>query len=338
MEDRLFRLPMTHTRYPHFGLLAVATGLLAFWPVAPLAAQGAINPIVAPHAADLARAGEREAAKNYLGQYLARSSDDPKAWLQLGKLYLQDAREWHLRGHIGDPDAGILLDFAATSLDQTIRLQEDSGAVLRGYAEAGRDLLMIEALGWEGARTARERAALELPPLLVELGRNLIASCPTGGVLLTGDPLETLSVWFATLEQGIRPDILPLLPSLWATDAVYRGQMARSLGVDSSVVIQRALGLVASRRPICLAPLADAAAMPEGVRTPVRLMLVTGVAVAPGNEHLSFAAFLAGDRGGRSVWVPEVLRIYQVAAQSNPLLCQSLFAQLGDRPVGACGR
>ena len=326
---------MTLSRHLLLGLVA---GPLAFWPAAPLAAQGAINPIVAPHAADLARAGEREAAKTYLGQYLARSSDDPKAWLQLGKFYLTDAREWHLRGHAGEPDASILLDFAATSLDQTIRLQEDSGAVLRGYAEAGRDLLLIEALGWEGARAARDRAALELPPLVVELGRNLIASCPTGGVLLTGDALETLAVWFATLEQGRRPDLLPLLPSLWATDATYRGQMARSLGVDSSVVIQRALGLVAARRPICLAPLADAAAMPEGVRTPVRLVLVTGRATPSSDEHLTFGAFLAGDRSGRSVWIHEVLRIYQVAAQSNPLLCQSLFAQMGDRPVGACGR
>src|SRR5262249_50186143 len=110
---------MTRTRHPILGLWAVASGLLAAWPAGPLPAQGAINPIVAPHAADLARAGERDAAKNYLGQYLSRSTDDPKAWLQLGKLYLDDAREWHLRGHVGDPDAAILLDFAATSLDQT---------------------------------------------------------------------------------------------------------------------------------------------------------------------------------------------------------------------------
>src|SRR5882672_10394135 len=109
MDDRFFPPPMTLSRTPsRLGLLAVAAGLLAHWPTGPLAAQGAINPIVAPHAADLARAGEREAAKSYLGVYLARSSDDPKAWLQLGKLYLTDAREWHLRGHIGEPDASLL--------------------------------------------------------------------------------------------------------------------------------------------------------------------------------------------------------------------------------------
>ena len=329
---------MTPLRPPRLGLLALGLGLLAHLPAGPLAAQGAINPTVAPHAADLARAGERVAAKNYLGQYLARSSDDPKAWLQLGKLYLTDARDWHLRGHVGDPDASIFLDFAATSLDQTIRLREDSGAVLRGYAQAGRDLLLVEDLGWEGARAARERGMVELPPVVIELGLNLIASCPANGVLLTGDPLETLAVWYATQELGLRADLLPLLPSLWATDARYRGQMSRSLGVDSAVAIQRALGLVAPRRAVCLAPLADAAAMPDGPRTAVRLVIVTGAAVPPADQHLAFGDFIAADRAGRSVWVPEILRIYQVASQSNPLLCRSLFAQLGDRPVGACGR
>ncbi|HET7042981.1 MAG TPA: hypothetical protein VFI13_13265 [Gemmatimonadales bacterium] len=326
---------MTLARALRFGLLA---GPLAFWPLGRLTAQGAINPVVAPHAADLARAGERGAAKTYLGQYLSRSSDDAKAWLQLGKLYLDDAREWHLRGHVGDPDAAILLDFAATSFDQTIRLREDSGTVLRGFAQSGRDLLTLEALGWDGLRTARESGAVVLPAPIVEFGLNLVASCPSGGVLLTGDPLETLAVWYAELELGRRPDLLPLEPSLYATDARYRAQMARALGVDTALVVQRALALVATHRPVCLAPMADAAAMPDGSRTPVRLVLVSGPAAAPADLHLAFTDFIAAERAGHSIWVPELLRIYQVASRQNPLLCQSLFAQLGDRPVGACGR
>ncbi len=326
---------MTHYHRLLLGLLA---GPLTFGSAARLDAQGAINPVVAPRAADMARAGERVAAKIYLGEYLARSTDDPKAWLQLGKLYLTDAREWHLRGHVGEPDASLLLDFAATSLDQTIRLQEDSGSVLRGYVQSGRDLILIEDLGWEGARLQRERGSTDLPPALIELGLNLISSCPNGGVLLTGDPLEALSVWFATFELGRRPDLLSIQPSLYATDARYRAQMARSLGVDSSMAVQRALALVAARRPVCLSPLGDAAAMPDGPRTAVRLVLVTGPATAPADMHLSFSELIAAERIGRSVWVPEILHIYQVASQSNPLLCQSLFAQLGDRPVGACGR
>ena len=326
---------MTLARALRFGLLA---GPLALWPLGPLTAQGAINPIVAPHAADLARAGERGAAKTYLGQYLSRSTDDAKAWLQLGKLYLDDAREWHLRGHVGDPDAQILLDFAATSFDQTIRLREDSGAVLRGYAQAGRDLLTLEALGWDGFRAARTQGAVVLPPPVVELGMNLVASCPEDGVLLTGDPLETLAAWYAEFELGRRADLVQVEPSLYATDARYRGQMARALGVDSSVAVQRALGLVSRHRPVCLSPLADAAAMPEGTRTAVRLVLVTGPATPPADAHLAFTEFLEAERAGHSVWVPELLRIYQVASRANPLLCQSLFAQIGDRPVGACGR
>lgn len=329
---------MTRTSIPRFGTVVTALGLLAVRPTGPLAAQGAINPIIAPHAADLARAGEREAAKSYLGQYLSRSTDDPKAWLQLGKIYLDDAREWHLRGHVGEPDASILLDFAATSLDQTIRLSEDSGSVLRGYAEAGRDLLLTEQVGWDRVRASRGPVTLQLPAPVVELGLNLVASCPSDGVILTGDPLETLAVWYAEVALGRRTDLLPIEPSLYATDGRYRAQMSRALGVDSNVAVQRALGLVSARRPVCLAPLADAAAMPPGVQTAVRLVLVTGPAAPPADLHLAFSDFLAAERVGRSVWVPEILRIYQVAALTNPLLCQSLFAQMGDKPVGACGR
>ena len=118
-----------------------------------------------------------------------------------------------------------------------------------------------------------------------------------------------------------------------------RGQMARALGVDSMAAVQRALARVAATRPVCLSPLADAAAMPEGPRSSVRLMVVTGTGVAaPTDAYLSFSAILAEERIGGSVWVPAILNIYQVASRTNPLLCQSLFAQLGDKPVGACGR
>ena len=70
----------------------------------------------------------------------------------------------------------------------------------------------------------------------------------------------------------------------------------------------------------------------------MRLVMIAGPMNPTPPEFLAFTAFLAAERGGRSIWVPEVLRIYQVAARSNPILCQSLFAQMGDKPVGACGR
>jgi hypothetical protein len=329
---------MTPFRPSRLGIAAAALGLLAQGFATPLAAQGAIDPIVAPRAAELERAGERQAAKNYLGQYLSRSTDDAKAWLQLGKLYLLDARDWHLRGHVGEPDAALVLDFAATAFDQTLRLGDDSAAVLRALAENGRDLLRVESLGWAEWRAARAPTGLALPADVTELGLNLLASCPGGGVLLTGGDLETLAVWYATLELGRRPDLLPVLPSLYATDARYRGRIAVALGVDSALVIQRALAQVAAQRPVCLSPLADAAALPDGPRTPARLVVVLGAGDPPADQHLSFTAFVTAERAAGSVWTAELLRSYRAAAIANPILCRSLFVQLGDRPVGACGR
>ena len=65
--------------------------------------RAAIDPNVAPRAAALEREGERQMAIDMLGRYLATAPDDGRAWLQLGRFYLFDARDWHLHGHRGDP-------------------------------------------------------------------------------------------------------------------------------------------------------------------------------------------------------------------------------------------
>src|SRR3712207_2927153 len=81
-------------------------------------AQAAIDPNVAPRAAALERSGERRMAIDLLGRYLATAPDDGRAWFQLGRFYLLDAQDWHRRGHTGEPDGLLYLDFAATALEQ----------------------------------------------------------------------------------------------------------------------------------------------------------------------------------------------------------------------------
>lgn len=159
---------------------ALATALLVLLPAAQAwGLQGAIDPNVAPRAAALEREGERHMAIDLLGRYLATAPDDGRAWLQLGRFYLYDARDWHLHGHRGEPDGLLYLDFAATALEQSIRLSVDSGVIFRGIVEAERGLVAIEAVGWAEARTlgSPDRAA-SIPPYLLELGENLLASCP----------------------------------------------------------------------------------------------------------------------------------------------------------------
>lgn len=315
---------------------AVAAGLLPFLlTAASLHAQGAIDPNVAPRAAALEREGERHMAIDLLGRYLATAPDDGRAWLQLGRFYLYDARDWHLHGHRGEPDGRLYLDFAATALEQSIRLAVDSGVIFRGLAEVERSLVVVEQVGWAAARTATgpERAP-QMPPFVLELGENLLASCPAGGVLLTGNDLEALSVWYGSMERPSL-DVLPIRPDLYATDSVYRMRMAQAMGVDATLPVQRALGEVAPRRPLCLSPGTDSAAVPAITWLPYRLVRVSRPATS-GSEAMSVNELLKAVRQNPSPWVVDVRGVYDRAASHNLVLCSSLLLLFGDTPPPAC--
>src|ERR671938_1609524 len=132
-------------------------------------AQAAIDPNVAPRAAALEREGERRMAIDLLGRYLATAPDDGRAWFQLGRFYLLDARDWHLQGHRGDPDGLLYLDFAATAFDQAIRLAVDSGIVFRGLAELERSVISVEDSGWSVAGSHTAPNTPEMPAFILEL-------------------------------------------------------------------------------------------------------------------------------------------------------------------------
>ncbi len=300
-----------------------------------LRGQAAVDPNVAPRAAALERAGERRLAIGLLGRYLATAPDDGRAWFQLGRFYLLDARDWHLQGHRGDPDGLLYLDFAVTALDQAVRLSVDSGTVFRGLAELERSVLFLEDSGW-GA-TARARPMSDAPPMpsfILELGANLLASCPVGGVLLVGTDLEALSVWYDNADLRSR-GILSLRPARYATDSLYRRRMAEAMETDPGLPIRNALAGVAARRPLCLSPTADSAAAPALTWTSSRLARVSRP-VQPGPESLSLTELLGAMRQGGSVWVGEVRGVYDSAARYNGLLCSSFLPVFGDTPPAAC--
>jgi hypothetical protein len=300
-------------------------------------AQGSMDPSVAPRAVNLERQGDRAIATEMLGRYLATAPDDGVAWFHLGRFYLADQREWHLRGHTGEPSGPLYLDFAATALDQAMRLVVDSAVVYRLMVEMDRARIYVESFGWDAARERRPReAAPKMPAYLLELGANLLNSCPASGVLLTGDNLETVSVWYASLETGRRNDILPLEPRLYTTDSLYRVQIAAALGVDPALPVRQAIGAVSARRPVCLTPLADTAAVPFTAFVPVRLVRVNAAAV-PTDDVLTVTDLLEIEHQGGTVWTTDIRRIYALAAKHNPLLCGGLLKSLEDRPLGACG-
>jgi hypothetical protein len=272
-----------------------------------------------------------------LGHYLATAQDDGKAWFQLGRFYILDARDWHARGHVGDPDGQLYLDLSILALDQASRLLVDSAAVFRTVAEMERALLFVEDSGWDAARERRPRSnAAPLPGYIVELGVNILNSCPSEGVLLTGEQLETVAVWYASLDGGFRKDVLPLRPDLYSTDSVYRRRMARELGVDPSLAVRPALTVTAVHRPICVGPTADSAAAPAGTFTQVRLVRVIG-RITPSPDVLSVKELLEASRVGGSLWTREVMGVYSAAARHNPLLCGGILLPLGGLTARACG-
>jgi len=300
-----------------------------------LRGQAAVDPNVAPRAAALERAGERRMAIGLLGHYLATAPDDGRAWFQLGRFYLLDARDWHLQGHRGDPDGLLYLDFAATAFDQAVRLSVDSGTVYRGLAELERSVVFLEDSGWSAS--ARDRTRSDAPPVpsfILELGANLLASCPVGGVLLVGTDLEALSVWYDHADLRSR-GILSLHPARYATDSLYRRRMAEAMETDPGLPIRNALAGVAARRALCLSPTADSAAAPALTWTSSRLARVSRP-VKPGSESLSVTELLGAMRQGGSVWVGEVRGVYDNAARYNGLLCTSFLPVFGDTPPAAC--
>ena len=90
-----------------------------------------------------------------------------------------------------------------------------------GYAEVERGVILLESSGWNAALASRGHDTPPIPPYILELGANLLSSCPSGGVLLTGTDLESLSAWYGTLESP-SIDVLLVRPDRYATDSLYR--------------------------------------------------------------------------------------------------------------------
>ena len=174
--------------------------LLAVGVEPPLAAQNpptATGPIARAEA--LLRGGRIEEAELLLNRHVASQPNDGKAWLFLGRIYLGAAHDWHTTGHPG-ASGPILLDFATQTIEQAHQLLTDSGNVFRVVVEVERATNRIEELGWaRGVAVAISAEDLPLPPVLREFGRNLIASCPDRGVLVTGGLVETTAAWGSRL-------------------------------------------------------------------------------------------------------------------------------------------
>ena len=302
-----------------------------------LSAQAAVDPSIAPRAGQLARAGQRTEATEMLGRYLATAPDDALAWRALGWFYLLDSREWHARGHQGDPPGELYLDFAAAALDQSLRAPTDSARLLRAAVDKERALLAVERDGWLRARGDGTLAvASDAPGYVLEAGRNLLASCPVGGIMVTGTDLEATAVFGVVFGAQRRNDLVLLMAAAYGADSLYRGAMARALDVSPSLPVGAALAQAAEHRPVCFTPGVPAEALPQLPLVAVRLLRVAGAATDTDDAPLSIVDLLQVELSRPNAVEGEVLQVYRGAAGFNPVLCTTLLLPLGVHQRFAC--
>ena len=280
------------------GVLAL---LLALARAVPAPRQGAIDPNVAPRAAALEREGERQMAIDLLGHYLATAPDDGRAWLQLGRFYLFDARDWHLHGHRGDPDGLLYLDFAATALDQAVRLSVDSGVVFRGIVEM--DGRSVDGRGFRLGRgpLARDRgptprrcrptSSSSAPTCSPRVRR---AACCSPGATSRRSRSGTAACSALPLRHPPDPP-RSLRHRLRSTAA----RMAAAMGVDPALPVQRALAAVAASRTICLARPPISRRRPRSPGCPFRLVRVSRAPRRAPTRSASVELLKATRRAGR---------------------------------------
>jgi hypothetical protein len=268
--------------------------------------------------------GQHDSATLLLDRHLTREQNDGHAWFFLGRIYLEDVQQWHRTGHPPELSSALLLDFASTSFERAQELLTDSGGVFRIAVAIERAMLSLERFGWDTIRTRRMDAEeLPLPPVLAELGRNLMTSCPRNGVLLPGSFTEMVAVWGMRLQRD-RPDLIILRPDLYQTDPRYRARMAPVLGADPAAELPAALAAAARNRAVCLGPAADKITAPGLEWYASRLVLSTAPPPATVSPQLTLFHLAHTGLAG-SVWAVAARDSYDLAARRNRALCTTLF-------------
>jgi len=200
-----------------------------------------------------------------LREHLARDSTDGHAWLLLGRVYLQRAADAHEPPHHPLDDSArvrALLDTADDALDRAGQRLAPSGSTPDGDSAR---VLRVEAwsarsrLAWEerGINVGPQEWGpvpldLKMPPVLDELGENLLRACPMWGVLLTANAVESDAAWYMRFARGLRPDLLTVPLAAWRRDSVLRGRIAADLKLPRHRDPDATLAELAKRRPVCV--------------------------------------------------------------------------------------
>jgi hypothetical protein len=300
-------------------------------------------------AATLLQAGEGAAgpaadALTPLRSRVAQDSGDAEAWFGLGQGYLR----WSVRYHLHRPPAAggmpgdtawarAILDTADEAFDRVATLRAgtaagDSARVLRVFAWGERAFLAWELEG-SGAAAARTWGLLpsdaKLPPVLQELGENLLRACPRRGVLLTAEPATTHAAWFMRFGRMLRPDVVVLPLPVWATDSAFRRAVLREMKLSrAGRAPDASLAPVIARRPLCASMGFE---RPPELRPRVAwrtrpLVWAAGTGArdtpVPPQDFVFAALKLALD--ANDAWARPAIAVYRRAAALTPALCRTI--------------
>src|SRR2546426_3547301 len=181
--------------------------------------------------------------------------------LSLGRIYLGPTDP--MQGPPGDTArARAVLDTAEQAFARAAALlgvagsspEGDSARVLRVAAWNARTLLIWKQRGSAaGPEEWRPLPAdLKVPPVLEELGENLLRACPAGGVLLTAHAADASAAWYMRFVRGLRPDLLIVPLGAWRSDPALAARLDRDLRLGRRREGDAWLPELVRRRAVCV--------------------------------------------------------------------------------------
>ena len=286
---------------------------------------------------------------------VARDSGDGRGWFMLGRVYLDLSEHAHAPPHLAAQDTvwvRALLDTADRALGRAAALlgaaganpEADSARVLRVGAWSARSRLAWEERG--PAAGPQEwgpvPADLKLPPVLEELGENLLRACPTWGVLFTAQAADSYAAWYMRFSRGLRPDLLVVPLAAARSDPVLQARLAQDLKLGRRSERAAWLPEIVKHRPVCVSMGFD---RPPEVGSRIRwsarpLVWTTGPEGThdhvPPHDFVFAALRMALDV--REVWAEPALTLYGRAARATPALCGALATFRLTSEIPSCRR
>jgi hypothetical protein len=270
-------------------------------------------------------------------------STDGPAWLELGRFYLRLGGEYHTHRQPVAVDTALAhgtLDTAQLAFDRAIRWSPgtrtaDSARVFRVYTVGERAYVDWETAGATAATLTWHTLpeTLRLPPVLEELGENLLRACPHQGLLLTAGETDTQAAWYLRFGRGLRPDLVVVPLERWRGDSVLRNRVLRELKSREA-----SLGTLSQKRAVCASMgFEKAPDLRPSLKWNKRpLVWVTGKESkadrVPARDFVFAALRLAIDE--HETWTTPALALYRRAAEQVGDLCEAFETFGVEQEVG----